>query len=391
VPFPTLAADRLPTIGVLWHAANADEEASFRKPLREGFAELGYVEGKNIIFLECYPSEDAERFKQCAAELVARRVDVLIAPSTPSIGAAQEATTTIPIVFVANPDPVGLGFVASLSHPGGNVTGPSAQTFDIMSKRVEVLKEALPTIDRLGLLVNPGNYYTPARLLEQMQPAIEKFSIAVETVETGQPGDLPDAFRELSERKVDAVVVSQNAMYINERSRIADLALSYHLPTMAPADVFVEAGALMSYGPSSPPIFRNAAVFVDKILKGQILASATGNKTTPAAVSRYQPRRLTGGSGRRLTERDDYSTTRSARPSSVSGKLMPSEAAVFRFTASSKTVGCSTGKSLPPDKCPRSPVTMWGMRARCAGGGRLQLGLRGSGASGLCNPILCPL
>jgi putative ABC transport system substrate-binding protein len=267
-PLPALAAGNLPTIGVLWHAGNADEETAFRIPLREGFSKLGYIEGKNIVFDECYAGENAEGFKRCAAELVERKVNILIAPAIPSARAAQQLTSTIPIILVANPDPVGLRFVASLSRPGGNITGLSSQTFDIMAQRVEVLKEGLPSAAHLGLLVSPSTSYEVAHLLEQMQPALDTFQITVEIVEARQPDDLAGAFRDMADRKVDAAIVSQNAMYYNERKRIADVALEHHLPTMAPADLFVEAGALMSYGPSWPPIFRNVARFADKILKG---------------------------------------------------------------------------------------------------------------------------
>ena len=295
-------ADQLPTIGVLWHAGNADEEAAFRLPLRQGFAKLGYTEGKSVVFDECYAGEDAARFMRCATELVAHKVDILIAGSIPAARAAQQVTSTIPIILVANPDPVGLKFVASLSRPGGNITGLSSQTFDIMAKRVEVLRETLPSIARLGLLVSPSTSYDVARLLEQMQPAIDTYRIAVETVEARQPEDLTDAFGAMAERKVDAVIVSQNAMYYNERKRIADLALEHHLPTLAPADLFVEAGALLSYGPSWPPIFENVARFADKLLKGEKPADLpieqptafelTVNRTTAQALGVALPEAL---------------------------------------------------------------------------------------------------
>ena len=207
---PAFAADRLPVIGVLWHAGNADEETAFRVPLREGFSNLGYTEGKNIAFDECYAGENPEGFTRCASELVGRKVDILIAPAIPSARAAQRLTSTIPIILVANPDPVGLNFVASLSHPGGNITGLSSQTFDVMAKRVEVLKEALPSVARLGLLVSPSTSYDTARLWEQMQPATNRFQMAVEAIEARQPEDLAKAFRDMAEQKLDAAIVSQN-------------------------------------------------------------------------------------------------------------------------------------------------------------------------------------
>lgn len=137
---------RVPVVGILWHAGSAEEEVAFSRPLKAGFADLGYVEGKTIVFEERYPAEQKERFDSYAAELVALNVDALIAGSIPAAFAVQRATSTIPIVLVANPDPVGLKLVASLARPGGNVTGLSAMAFDLAAKRVQLLKEAIPNL-----------------------------------------------------------------------------------------------------------------------------------------------------------------------------------------------------------------------------------------------------
>jgi putative ABC transport system substrate-binding protein len=268
VPGVAFAADKIPLVGVLWHAGNAEEEAAFRGPLREGFEKLGYAEGKTVIFDECYAAEEPERFKSCATQLVAHNVDVLIAGSVPAALAAQLATSTIPIVLVANPDPVGLKLVASLSHPGGNITGLSTIAFDLAAKRVQILKEAMPGLTRLALLVNPNTAGDAPRLVAEMKPALDQLGLAAEAVEAHQPGDIDIAFARVAAGGPAAVIVSQNALFFNERQRIAELGLKHRLPTLVPADVFVEAGALLSYGPSWPPIFRNAAIFVDKILKG---------------------------------------------------------------------------------------------------------------------------
>jgi putative tryptophan/tyrosine transport system substrate-binding protein len=262
------AAEKLPVIGVLWHAANAEEEAPFRGPLRDGFVKLGYIDGKNIVFEDRYPAEDPERFERLAVELVALKVDVLVAASIPSALAAQRATKTIPIVFVVNPDPVGLKLVASLAHPGGNITGQSTVAYELAAKRVEILKEAIPGLARFALLVNPNIPLDKPRLLQEMQPATDKFGLVAEVVEADQPEKLDRVFREMVDRKTGAVIVSQNPMFFIARQRIADLALKFRIPAMVPADLFVEAGALLSYGPAWPPLFRNAATFVDKILKG---------------------------------------------------------------------------------------------------------------------------
>ena len=267
-PVAVHAADKIPVIGVLWHAGNAEEEAAFLHPLREGFTKLGYVDGKNIVFEDRFAAEIPEQFDRLAAELVALKVDVLIAGSVPAALAVQQATSTIPIVLVANPDPVGLKLVSSLAHPGGNITGLSTIAFDLAGKRVQILKEAIPALTQVALLVNPNTPQDAPRLLAEMRPAAEHLGLGVETVEAHEPSNLEHSFSQMAESHFGAVVVSQNAMYFNERKRIANLALLNRLPTMVPADLFVEAGALMSYGPSWPPIFRNAATFVDKILKG---------------------------------------------------------------------------------------------------------------------------
>jgi ABC-type uncharacterized transport system substrate-binding protein len=267
-PLPAIAADKLPVVGVLWHAANAEDEAAFRGPLLEGFEKLGYVDGKTVVFDECYAAENPEKFKSCAVELVAHNVDVLIAGSVPAALAAQRATSTIPIVLVANPDPVGLKLVASLSHPGGNITGLSTIAFDLAAKRVQILREALPGLTRLALLVNPNVPGDAPRLLADMKPALDQLAVAAESEEARQPDEIDAAFAKIARDGFGAVIVWQNALFFNERKRIADLALRYRLPTMVPADLFVDAGAMMSYGPSWPPIFRNAATLVDKILRG---------------------------------------------------------------------------------------------------------------------------
>jgi len=259
---------RVPVVGVLWHAANAEEEATFSQPLKAGFADLGYIEGKTIVFEERYPDEIKERFEAYAVELVGLKVEALIAGSIPAALACQRATSTIPIVLVANPDPVGLKLVTSLARPGGNITGLSAMAFDLAAKRVQLLKEAIPSLSRVALLVNPADPDDANRLLSELQPTAERLNVSFQTFQARSPADLKGAFEAMSAAHFGAVVVTQNAMYFNERKQMAEIALANRIPTMVPADVFVEAGALMSYGPSWPAIFRNAAGYVDRILKG---------------------------------------------------------------------------------------------------------------------------
>jgi putative ABC transport system substrate-binding protein len=258
----------VPVVGVLWHAGSAEEEIAFSRPLKEGFMELGYIEGKNIVFEERYPAEQLERFDSLAAELVNLKVDVLIAGSIPAAFAAQRATSTIPIVLVANPDPVGLKLVSSLARPGGNITGLSAMAFDLAAKRVQLLKEAIPDLSRVALLVNPSNPNDANRLISELQPTADRLNVSFQAFEVRSPAELKGTFEKISAGHFSAIVVTQNAMFFNERRQIADIALAKRIPTMVPADVFVEAGALMSYGPNWPAIFHNAAGYVDRILKG---------------------------------------------------------------------------------------------------------------------------
>ena len=259
---------RIPRIGVLWHAANEQEEAAFIAPLRKGFADLGYVEGKTLILENRYPAEQPERFESLAAELGSLNVDILVAISIPSALAAQRATSTIPIIFCPIPDPVGLKLVASLSRPGGNITGVSSRAFDLAAKRLQLFKEAIPILSHVALLLNPNSPYDLQRAMEESRPATEFLKIRLEPVEARSADELDRAFTAIAERKMDGVVVSQNALYFNERKKLANLALHHRLPTMVPANLFVEAGGLMSYGPDWPALFRKLGAYVDKILKG---------------------------------------------------------------------------------------------------------------------------
>lgn len=259
---------RAPVVGVLWHAGSAKEEVAFSRPLKAGFTDLGYIEGKTIVFEERFPAEEKERFDAYAIELVGLKVDALIAGSIPAAFACQRATSTIPIILVGNPDPVGLKLVSSLARPGGNITGLSAMAFDLAAKRVQLLKEAISDLSRVALLINPSDPNSANRLIAEVQPTGDRLQLSFQAFEIGSPAELEGAFKKIAENQFGAVVVAQHSMYFNERRQIANLALANRLPTMVPADVFVEAGALMSYGPNWPAIFSSAAGYVDRILKG---------------------------------------------------------------------------------------------------------------------------
>jgi putative tryptophan/tyrosine transport system substrate-binding protein len=268
MPASAQQSARIPRIGVLWHAVNEKEEAAFITQLRRGFTDIGYVEGKSLIFEHRYPAERPERFESLAAELVNLKVDVLVAISIPSALAAQRATSTIPIVFCPIPDPVGLKLVSSLARPGGNITGVSSMAFDLAAKRIQLFKEAVPTLTRVALLLNPDSPYDVWRAMDESRPAAEHLNLSIEPFEARSVDDLDRAFASIGDRRMSGVIVSQNALFFNQRRKLAEVALQHKLPTMVPADLFVEAGGLIAYGPDWPALFRKVGPYVDKILKG---------------------------------------------------------------------------------------------------------------------------
>jgi putative ABC transport system substrate-binding protein len=233
---------------------------------REGLRELGYVEGQTIV-LELRSAEGrAERMPELVAELVGLKVDVLVALSTPAALAAKNATQTIPIVVVA-PDPVGLGLVASLSRPGGNVTGLSRFSEAISGKRLELLKEAIPGLARVGVLRNPLNPGDPI-YWKETEVAARRLGVALEALEVRGPEDIEAAFATAKQRNAQALLALEDLVTVSYRSRITALAASSRLPAMYPFREFPDEGGLMSYGLIGPPEWRRIATFVDKILKG---------------------------------------------------------------------------------------------------------------------------
>jgi putative tryptophan/tyrosine transport system substrate-binding protein len=215
-----------------------------------------------------YAAEQYERFNDLAAELVRLNVDVLVAVTRPSALAAQRATATIPIVFVVVPDPVGSKLVASLAHPGANITGLSNMALELSGKRLELLKEAVAGLSRVALLINPNDREGARRYAEESQAAARLLGLTLLPVEVRSPDDLDRAFSDMAENRAGGVVVPADGMFYNERRRITALALARRIPTMLYSKETVEAGGLMSYGPSHTAIFRRAAFYIDKILKG---------------------------------------------------------------------------------------------------------------------------
>ena len=260
---------KTPKIGVLWHAGSAEEEAIYLGELRNGLSGLGYIDGKTIALEHRFPNEQPERFLSLAAELAALKPDVLIAVTQQAAVAAQRATTTIPIVFIVVPDPVGVKLVDSLSRPGGNITGLTHIAVELSGKRLAVFKEAFPRMTRVALLVNANNAQTTKRYIDETQTAATGLGLDVRPVEVRALTDFDQAFDRIVDGRLEGVAVPADPLFYQGRSLMAQAAITRRLPLMAYSRETLEAGALMSYGTDQRRIFRRAAVYVDKILKGE--------------------------------------------------------------------------------------------------------------------------
>jgi putative ABC transport system substrate-binding protein len=258
----------LPVVGLLWHAGSAEEEAVYLGAVRQGLRDHGYVEGQNVTLENRFPSEIPERFVSLATELAALNVNVLVAINRVAALAAQRATTSIPIVFIAVPDPVGSKLVASLAKPGGNITGLTNFAYDLTAKRIEFLKAVVPTVSHVALLVNPNDRDSAKTYIEESHAAANKLGLILQPVEVRTSGDLLSAFSKTIDDQVDAVVVSQDGLFYAARKVIADLALARKLPLAVYSRETLDAGALLSYGPSNYRIFHASGAYIDKILKG---------------------------------------------------------------------------------------------------------------------------
>jgi len=241
-----------------------------REAFRQGLRDLGYVEGRNVVIEYRDAEGKHERLPALAAELVALKVDVIVAPPTPAALAAKQVTKTIPIVFAAVSDPVSSGLVTSLARPGGNVTGLSDLTPELVGKCLEQLKQAVPGVSRAAVLWQPGAFgeRTEKDLLKAAEVAARALGVRLQFVEARGPDDFDRAFSKMTSARADALTVLPTAMFVSERRRLVDLAAKNRLPTVFPYRESVDAGGLMSYGPNLADMYRRAATYVDKILKG---------------------------------------------------------------------------------------------------------------------------
>jgi putative ABC transport system substrate-binding protein len=258
---------KVPKIGVLWHAANAGAEEPYISALRDGFIDLGYVDGQNITFEHRFPSELPDRFKAMAAELVALPVDVLVGVGAAASPFVKQATSVIPIVFVIVPDPVGSKLVESLARPGGNATGMSTLSPELSGKRLELIKETIPELTRVAVLINPDAKISDL-YIQEAQAAANKLGLSVEIFEARSLNQLPKVFEAIARAGVRAMMINQEGLFFVGRAQIAELAIQHRLVTCVWSPETLRAGALMSYGPNLVAICRRTAVFVQKILNG---------------------------------------------------------------------------------------------------------------------------
>jgi len=260
-------SSRIPVVGVLWHAGSAEEEDVYLRVLVKAFNDLGYIEGKNIHLDHRFPAENPDRFRTLARELVDEKPDVIVAVTNLAGTVVKRATSTIPIVVTLGFDPVGQGLVESLAHPGGNVTGLSLMAIDLSGKRLGLLKEAVPSLSRVALVIDPLNPIKQ-RTIEAHQAAAQAMGISLWPVEIATPDDIEPAFAKIAHDRADGVVRSPGSMLFNERARMGASVLKHRLPVITVIGEEVPYGLLISYGQDFPDLFRRTAAYVDKILKG---------------------------------------------------------------------------------------------------------------------------
>jgi putative ABC transport system substrate-binding protein len=268
-PFAVEVQHRRNRVGIIWHAGSAKEEMPYFEALHNTLRELGYIEGDTIILEDRFPNEKPELFNSLAAELISLPVDVLVAVTLPAAVAAQIATKTIPIIFILVPDPVRSKLVNSFAKPGGNITGLTQIAVELSAKRLELLKEAFPRIARVALIVNASNQQTMERVVEENRTAANALGLELQPVEVRSLLDFKQAFDRMADSQTEGVVVYPDGLTYQGRALMAGFAREHRLPLVVFSRESLIAGALMSYGPDYKSIFRRAAFYIDKIVKGE--------------------------------------------------------------------------------------------------------------------------
>jgi putative tryptophan/tyrosine transport system substrate-binding protein len=263
------APDKLRRIGFLNLRSEPNE---FDAAFREGMRALGYVEGRTLEIEYRWAAGSEQRAEAFAAELVARNVEVIVTATTAGIRSAMRATKTIPIVMAASSDPVGAGLVASLARPGGNVTGLSLVSTDTGAKRLQLLREVAPSATRIAVLLNNASAGPGAQvnilLIQQLEAASRQMGLALAVTYLSNGAELADKFATMQRERAQALIVQAGPVTLDNRIRISELAAQHRLPALYEVEGFVDAGGLMSYGPSIVDMYRRAAGYVDRILKG---------------------------------------------------------------------------------------------------------------------------
>ena len=272
---------KVPVVGVLWHGNSAEQEDIYLSVLRKAFSDLGYIEGKNIQLEHRFPAEQPDRFRTLARELVEAKTDAIIAVTTLGAVELKKLTSTIPIVFVLVPDPVGFGLVESLPRPGGNATGLSLMTNDLSGKRLGLLKDAVPSLSRVVFLVDRTDPFRE-RAIKAYKAAAETLGISLWGAEIAAADDIEPVFAKIAQERADGVAWASGGLLFVERARMGAAAITHRLPAMVSVAEEVPYGLLMSYGQDIPDYFRRAVVYTDKIIKGAM----------PAALPVEQPTKL---------------------------------------------------------------------------------------------------
>jgi len=255
---------KVPRIGVM---AASPLDSSLSEAFRQGLRDLGYVEGENIIIEYRFAEGRPERLRDFAAELIRLKVNVIVTTGTPSTSAAKKATSTIPIVMANSADPVEGELIASLAHPGGNVTGLTRLSPQIAGKRLELIKEAFPSAIIIAVLWDQNNP-SAVQHLNEMQAAADALGVQLQSVAVRGPDDFDKAFSEIAQKRAAALVVLRDAVFNFNQPRILEFATKRRLPTIFDRTTAADAGGLISYGANDTALYRRAAYYVDKILKG---------------------------------------------------------------------------------------------------------------------------
>ena len=257
---------KVPRIGILFPNPPT-VSPHLLKAFQQGLRELGYVEGQNIVIEYRFGEGKSDRYPDLAAELVQLKVDVMVTSSTPAIESVKNATSTIPIVMAASADPVGSGLIASLDRPGGNITGLAMLSPELSGKRLELLKETVPRISRVAVLWNPTNTSSAASWRES-RLAAQGLKLQVQSIEVRGPGDFHNLSDALVKKRFQALNVVRDPLIRAHMTRVVEFAMDSRVPAIYEDEDFVDRGGLMWYGTSHPDLYRHAATYVDKILKG---------------------------------------------------------------------------------------------------------------------------